>query len=104
MAMNRLKKSRLSKSEPSKKKNQQATAGYNQSFIEYLRSECHLADNTVKAYGRDMVHFQNWLAGRNIVDLTVAQLSDFVAYLNSCLLYTSPSPRDKRQSRMPSSA
>ena len=24
--------------------------------------------------------------------------------LNRCLLYTSPSPRDKRQSRMPSSA
>ena len=24
--------------------------------------------------------------------------------VNSCLLYTSPSPRDKRQSRMPSSA
>ena len=27
-----------------------------------------------------------------------------VVYLKSCLLYTSPSPRDKRQSRMPSSA
>ena len=26
------------------------------------------------------------------------------AYRKSCLLYTSPSPRDKRQSRMPSSA
>ena len=26
------------------------------------------------------------------------------ALLKSCLLYTSPSPRDKRQSRMPSSA
>ena len=26
------------------------------------------------------------------------------AFLNGCLLYTSPSPRDKRQSRMPSSA
>ena len=26
------------------------------------------------------------------------------AYFNDCLLYTSPSPRDKRQSRMPSSA
>ena len=26
------------------------------------------------------------------------------AYCNFCLLYTSPSPRDKRQSRMPSSA
>eukprot|EP00827_Trimyema_finlayi_P004535 TRINITY_DN4599_c0_g1_i1.p2 TRINITY_DN4599_c0_g1~~TRINITY_DN4599_c0_g1_i1.p2 ORF type:complete len:111 (+),score=58.25 TRINITY_DN4599_c0_g1_i1:37-333(+) len=25
-------------------------------------------------------------------------------YVQSCLLYTSPSPRDKRQSRMPSSA
>ena len=25
-------------------------------------------------------------------------------WLNNCLLYTSPSPRDKRQSRMPSSA
>ena len=25
-------------------------------------------------------------------------------YINDCLLYTSPSPRDKRQSRMPSSA
>ena len=32
-------------------------------------------------------------------------LSDFVARLfGICLLYTSPSPRDKRQSRMPSSA
>ena len=28
---------------------------------------------------------------------------DFVLYTH-CLLYTSPSPRDKRQSRMPSSA
>ena len=27
-----------------------------------------------------------------------------VVYINTCLLYTSPSPRDKRQSRMPSSA
>ena len=27
-----------------------------------------------------------------------------IADLSSCLLYTSPSPRDKRQSRMPSSA
>ena len=28
----------------------------------------------------------------------------FVFYFCTCLLYTSPSPRDKRQSRMPSSA
>ena len=30
----------------------------------------------------------------------LTQLGDY----NNCLLYTSPSPRDKRQSRMPSSA
>ena len=30
--------------------------------------------------------------------------SAFVRYNGDCLLYTSPSPRDKRQSRMPSSA
>ena len=29
---------------------------------------------------------------------------EIVARYNNCLLYTSPSPRDKRQSRMPSSA
>ena len=29
---------------------------------------------------------------------------DIIGMLMSCLLYTSPSPRDKRQSRMPSSA
>ena len=31
-------------------------------------------------------------------------LFDFFEELEDCLLYTSPSPRDKRQSRMPSSA
>ena len=31
-------------------------------------------------------------------------ISDLDEYIKGCLLYTSPSPRDKRQSRMPSSA
>ena len=31
-------------------------------------------------------------------------MSELGSSWNSCLLYTSPSPRDKRQSRMPSSA
>ena len=31
-------------------------------------------------------------------------LRNFLEFFISCLLYTSPSPRDKRQSRMPSSA
>ena len=36
--------------------------------------------------------------GIDVTELIIAQL------LFLCLLYTSPSPRDKRQSRMPSSA
>ena len=30
--------------------------------------------------------------------------TNFKGWMYTCLLYTSPSPRDKRQSRMPSSA
>ena len=32
------------------------------------------------------------------------RVRDFEDDVDTCLLYTSPSPRDKRQSRMPSSA
>ena len=43
-----------------------------------------------------------WLANMTRVDIaySASQLARFM----TCLLYTSPSPRDKRQSRMPSSA
>ena len=39
----------------------------------------------------------------NIVEAIETEL-DMIAKYQDCLLYTSPSPRDKRQSRMPSSA
>ena len=39
-----------------------------------------------------------------IHDMLFAKASDAMADYKNCLLYTSPSPRDKRQSRMPSSA
>ena len=35
---------------------------------------------------------------------TLAEVQAIIDRVNTCLLYTSPSPRDKRQSRMPSSA
>ena len=38
------------------------------------------------------------------VDLSVTAENDFAQYLGACLLYTSPSPRDRQKSRMPSSA
>ena len=44
---------------------------------------------------------------RLVVELegeVVQRAEPHIGLLHSCLLYTSPSPRDKRQSRMPSSA
>ena len=38
------------------------------------------------------------------IDYTINTEMKINKYLTTCLLYTSPSPRDKRQSRMPSSA
>ena len=38
------------------------------------------------------------------MDLYYHNMTGYSAVTKGCLLYTSPSPRDKRQSRMPSSA
>jgi len=51
-------------------------------FVEYLRGECRLAENTVEAYQRDLRRFYEWLRGRRITDLTIAELSDFVGWLH----------------------
>ena len=47
----------------------------------------------------DVIDFETYQ-----LDLSDIVALDNVLRLKSCLLYTSPSPRDKRQSRMPSSA
>ena len=51
---------------------------------------------------------QHFLLDMNLTD-KIARLADplddvHITEIGPCLLYTSPSPRDKRQSRMPSSA
>ena len=58
--------------------------------------------------GNTRIKWQASLGDRRL-DAGAEQLSEepllsVHAALSSCLLYTSPSPRDKRQSRMPSSA
>ncbi len=53
-----------------------------QSFVAYLHSECHLADNSVAAYGRDLRRFCQWLAGRRIAELSIRDLADFVGWLH----------------------
>lgn len=52
-----------------------------ESFIHYLRTECHLADNTVSAYQRDINRFRQWLGQRSIAGLTIRDLSDYVGHL-----------------------
>ena len=65
-------------------------------------NSCH----DTKGFGVDgekfSVGFDNHLTGRN--SPTSFNAFMHIAQFWDCLLYTSPSPRDKRQSRMPSSA
>ena len=51
-------------------------------------------DITLNKPGPDQVTIEQKAIGLNYID----------TYHRSCLLYTSPSPRDMRRSRMPSSA
>lgn len=52
------------------------------SFVDYLRSECHLAENTVMAYHRDMRRFYGWLAGRRVPQLSIQDLADYASWLH----------------------
>ncbi|MFM2094447.1 MAG: Tyrosine recombinase XerD [Planctomycetota bacterium] len=52
-------------------------------FVRYLRSECHLAANTIAAYQRDLRRFRGWLGDRGIATLSIRDLSDFVASLHA---------------------
>lgn len=54
---------------------------WRESFLRYLRSECHLAENTVRAYGRDLEHFIAWLGNRRLAGLSVSELSAYPAWL-----------------------
>jgi integrase/recombinase XerD len=52
------------------------------SFSAYTAGECHLADNTVAAYRRDMERFLEWLAGRSVHKLTIQELADYAGWLH----------------------
>ncbi len=58
-----------------------ATDSVFKDFLQYLRSECHLADNTVSAYSRDMKRFVAWLEGRSLRKLKIGDLVDYVECL-----------------------
>ena len=54
----------------------------------------------IRFYGRDVPNGEEW----ELFDLKKDPQEMKSEYRNPCLLYTSPSPRDQRGSRMPSSA
>ena len=51
--------------------------------LDYLRTECHLAANTIAAYRRDLTRFCEWLGGRFAPKLTVRDLSDYMGWLQT---------------------
>jgi len=69
------------KMKPRRESAQRLTAQWQADFIDYLRSECHLAGNTVEAYGRDMRRFFEWLGNRRIQELRVSDLAGYPASL-----------------------
>jgi integrase/recombinase XerD len=56
-------------------------ARWREAFVRYLRTECHLAENSVLAYDRDLRRFFAWLGGRRIAGLTISDLADYPAWL-----------------------
>ncbi len=52
-------------------------------FLDYLQNECHLAENTVLAYKRDLKRFDEWLNlnKRRIVALRIQELTDYAEWL-----------------------
>jgi integrase/recombinase XerD len=60
-----------------------STQTWFEAFVEYAAGECHLADNTVAAYRRDLARFFEWLAGRSIAKLSIRDLADYMGWLHA---------------------
>jgi integrase/recombinase XerD len=60
-----------------------AHGDWHQKFTNYLRSECHLAENTVLAYGRDLRRLLKWLGSSQVQRLKLGDLSEFVEWLQA---------------------
>lgn len=56
-------------------------ARWREAFVRYIRSECHLAENSVLAYERDLRRFLTWLGARRIEGLGISELADYPAWL-----------------------
>ena len=71
-----------------------------------LAQELEIKRSSLSGYelGNSEPNFENLLKFSDFFKISIDKLLRVDLQTISCLLYTSPSPRDKRQSRMPSSA
>lgn len=76
------------------------STNWHQKFTDYLRSECHLSENTVAAYGRDLKKLLNWLGTRPINKMTLTDLSHFISSLQKDKLAASSISRAIVSTRM----
>ncbi|MEC9091631.1 MAG: site-specific tyrosine recombinase XerD [Planctomycetota bacterium] len=79
MPVSKIKKLKLK----SRISNTSSTVRWRDAFIEYMRTECHLSENSVAAYTRDINRFQEWQKAKRIPELTIRDLAEFVAWLGS---------------------
>jgi integrase/recombinase XerD len=73
---------------------------WQQKFTDYLRSECHLSENTVAAYGRDLKKLLEWLGTTPLSHVKLADLSEFIARLQQDTLAPSSISRAIVSTRM----
>ena len=66
--------------------------------VDFLNNNWHWQDNE-RGYFSTNNYQAKWIKSESKKEIRMTLCHSF-----GCLLYTSPSPRDKRQSRMPSSA
>lgn len=61
---------------------QRLTQTWIDSFAAYAAGECHLAENSVAAYRRDLRRLAEWLGERPITALTIRDLADYAGWLH----------------------
>lgn len=79
----KLKKLRASGAAPQAVEAPSLRSDWQQRFTDYLRTECHLAENTVLAYGNDLRRLLVGLQGRPVNRVRLADLTDFIAALQN---------------------
>ena len=74
------------KLKPRREMAQRKASRWQEDFVDYLRSECHLAENSVVAYARDLTRFFAWLGKRRLAELRVSDLAGYPAWLSELSL------------------